>query len=195
MLNKLVLALSLAIAMVAHATPAPAPTDPTPAANVDLKQYLGTWYSIASIPINPAVNCASGMMANYTDANGLIGVINSCQMVDGTTMTVEGRARPEDPSVTSRLQVTFLRENEVWNFDNAAAYWILEVAPDYSWALVGGPKFKNAWILSRTPSLDMTVLKDLNTKLALQGYDTCKLMIDPQVGGLQDVKPLCEVVK
>lgn len=193
MVSKLILSALFLAAPLAYATPTPMPADPTPAASVDLKQYLGTWYSIASIPEKGAQDCAADMKAVYTaDMNGLIKVMNSCKKKDGTTLSLEGRARPQDPTTSSRLQVTFIQQNQVWNFDNAAPYWILDVAPDYSWALVGGPKFETGWILSRMPSLPDMTLKDLKMRLKKQGYDTCKFMIDPQTGGRLDRKPLCK---
>jgi apolipoprotein D and lipocalin family protein len=33
-------------------------------------------------------------------------------------------------------------------------YWILGLAGDYSWAVVGSPDREYLWILSRTPALD-----------------------------------------
>ncbi|HMW38503.1 MAG: lipocalin family protein [Saprospiraceae bacterium] len=36
-------------------------------------------------------------------------------------------------------------------------YWINDLAPDYSYAVVGHPNRKYLWILSRTPQMDQSV--------------------------------------
>jgi apolipoprotein D and lipocalin family protein len=47
---------------------------------------------------------------------------------------------------------------------------------NYGYAMVAGPNRSYLWILSRTPSLDETILADLKSKAAEWGFDTSELI-------------------
>ncbi|MBY0574915.1 MAG: lipocalin family protein, partial [Undibacterium sp.] len=49
-------------------------------------------------------------------------------------------------------------------------YWVLDLDADYQWVLVGEPSRKYGWILSRTPSLDATIQKQILDKAETLGY-------------------------
>lgn len=58
---------------------------------------------------------------------------------------------------------------------------MLEVAPDYSWALIGYPGREMAWIFSRTPDMDKALYKELAERLRDEyGVNTDKLKRVPQ---------------
>ena len=55
-------------------------------------------------------------------------------------------------------------------------YWIIVLAPDYSYVAVGGPDRNYMWILSRTPSMDEAVLQQILEQVKQNGYDLTGLM-------------------
>ena len=55
-------------------------------------------------------------------------------------------------------------------------YWVLATGPAYEWALVGSPKHKTLWILSRTSTLDPAVLMQIKSTATAQGFDLTKLI-------------------
>ena len=58
---------------------------------------------------------------------------------------------------------------------------VLEVAPDYSWAMLGYPGREMAWIFSRQPDMDKELYKELATRLRDDyGVNTDKLKRVPQ---------------
>ena len=61
-----------------------------------------------------------------------------------------------------------------------ADYYVLDIAPDYSYVLVGSSSDKYLWIMSRTPALPRPVLDSLLAKLRRRGYDTSKLIFVEQ---------------
>jgi apolipoprotein D and lipocalin family protein len=68
----------------------------------------------------------------------------------------------------AQLEVSFF-----WPF--RADYWVIGLADDYRWAVVGNPNRKYLWVLSRTPQLGR---EDLDRALAIaasQGYDLAQL--------------------
>ena len=143
---------------------------------VDLDRYLGTWYEIASYPAWFAKNC-TGVTAEYSRReDGKIGVINRCfkGSLEGKLKEAKGRAKVADPNTNARLKVSFF--GPFWG-----DYWILDLDPEYQWAVVGEPKRKYLWILSRTPTLDQETLDGILSRLPARGYDIDRLQWTPQL--------------
>lgn len=162
---------------------------------VDLKRYVGKWFEVASIPQSFQKQCVRNTTAEYSFAeDDLIQVINSCDTKDGSRSVAEGRAKVVDKASNSKLKVTFVKLIN-WIFTFGGKYWILEVAPDYSYSLVGDPTLEYAWILSRTPSLDKAVYIEIESKFKSIGYDTCLILMSVQAAGENQRQPLCQFVK
>jgi apolipoprotein D and lipocalin family protein len=160
---------------------------------VDLQKYIGTWHEVASIPQSFQKDCIANTTADYSILpNGLIKVVNSCDTVKGTRKVADGRARIVDSKSNSKLKVTFVKFID-WIFAFGGRYWILDLAPDYSYALIGEPSLKYAWILSRSPSFSAENFAHAEAKFKSLGYDTCKILTSVQTGGVQQRIPLCNL--
>jgi apolipoprotein D and lipocalin family protein len=123
-------------------------------ASVDIDRYLGRWHEIARYPNRFQENCAADVTATYErrDANR-IRVVNRCVKADGSLDEAEGAARVVPGSGNARLKVRFAPAwlsvlPFVWG-----DYWILGLAEDYRWALVGTPDRKYLWVLSRSATM------------------------------------------
>ncbi|MBK9323762.1 MAG: lipocalin family protein [Bdellovibrionaceae bacterium] len=163
--------------------------------NVDLNQYVGKWYEIATIPQFFQRKCIKNTTAEYAlGEQELVNVVNSCDKESGERLTAEGAARVVDAESNSKLQVTFVKLFG-WIFYFGGDYWIVDLDEKYSYAVIGHPKREYAWILSRTPTMDLGTLTKINQKLQEIGYDSCKLMMSIQDGGNQKKIPLCEFLK
>ncbi len=140
--------------------------------HVDLQRYLGTWYEIARFPHRFQAGCVETMAVYTLRDDGLIGVHNECRKgsVDGPLKAVDGRARVIDKHTNAKLEVCFF-----WPF--WGDYWVIDLDPDYHWAVVGHPSRKYLWILCREKTLDAAVLSGIMQRLEQQGYDLSKLMI------------------
>ena len=146
---------------------------------VDLERYLGTWYEIASYPQRFQKGC-TGTTATYTlQSDGDIDVLNECRKggLDGTQDTAEGKARVVDRESNAKLEVSFF--GPFWG-----AYWIIDLGPEYEYAVVGHPSRDYLWILSRTPNLDGGVYAGILARLEEQGYP-----LEPLVKTLQAPAP------
>lgn len=133
--------------------------------HVDLERYLGTWYEIASYPAWFQKNCTA-VTADYSlRDDGLIRVVNSCRKggLDGPLKQSSGRARVVDPTTNAKLQVSFF--GPFWG-----DYWIIDLDPSYRWAVVGVPSRKYLWILSRTPTMDDALYREIVGRLPERGY-------------------------
>jgi apolipoprotein D and lipocalin family protein len=138
--------------------------------SVDLQRYTGKWYEIARLPNSFQKKCAAEVTATYSlRKDGKIEVLNECREASGKMKSARGKAKVADPLTNAKLRVTFF-----WPF--YGDYWILDVGPNYEYAIVGEPKRKYCWILSRTPEIPESLYQELTKKIAAQGYDTDKLI-------------------
>lgn len=148
---------------------------PPVATDVDLDRYLGTWFEIARADHGFERNC-HGVSAYYEYRDdGAIRVINRCWKdgLEGELDVAEGVARLEDRMATARLKVSFFGPFY-------GDYWILDVADDYSWAVVSEPAGRYIWILSREPQMAAGSLEERLNFLEGLGYDTEGLIYPDQ---------------
>ena len=151
--------------------------------SLDLTRYAGHWHEIAHLPVSFQRRCAGDITAQYTlRSDGSIGVRNACRTHDGELASVEGMARQIDGH-PARLQVRFAPSWLGWLPIVWADYWVLDVDPDYQWALVGEPDRRYLWILSRTPSMDAALLARLKQRAEEMGYDLSALIIAAPLHG------------
>ncbi len=173
MLNKLGLLL-IGTALLLPAEPAETPNrkanlEVVPA--VDLNRYAGKWYEIARLPNRFQRECAGNTTATYTlRPDGKITVLNECRKADGRTKSAKGTARVADArGPNTKLKVTFF-----WPF--SGDYWIIDLDPEYRWAVVGEPGRDYLWILSREPQLNTALYQQIVERAKQRGFDTEKLL-------------------
>ncbi len=166
------LATSLA-AGIALAAPDPLPVVPA----LDLDRYLGQWHEIARYPNVFERNCVSDVTASYRrEAGGTIEVVNACRKADGSTMQAKGQARVV---ATAKLEVRFAPAWLSWLPLVWGDYWVIDLDPDYRYAVVGDPSREYLWILARDPALDQATLWGITSRLPALGYDPAKLLRNP----------------
>jgi apolipoprotein D and lipocalin family protein len=156
------------------AVPADRASDRRPvrvAPSVDLARYAGKWYEIARLPNRFQRDCASDTTATYTlRPDGKVTVVNECRGPDGRLKSAKGTARvASSKEPNTKLKVTFF-----WPF--YGDYWIIDLDPEYRWAVVGEPDRKYLWILSRKPTLDEVLYSQILDRVKNQGYDIGPLL-------------------
>lgn len=157
---------------------------PTAVKSVDLEQYMGRWYEVARYP-NSYQKGTVGVVAHYQlRDNGRITLKNTARKgtLTGKEKKGSGDGKVDRKSNGAKWDVTF-----IWPF--TADYWIIELDPEYQWAVVGQPSRKNLWILSRSPKLETEVYDDIVDRLEKHGYDKDKLEKTPQPADGPTFKP------
>lgn len=146
-----------------------APPEVVPA--VDLTRYTGKWYEIARLPNRFQRACAGDTTATYTlRPNGKITVLNECRTADGRQKSAKGTAWVADArGPNTKLKVTFF-----WPF--SGNYWIIDLDPEYRWAVVGDPSRDYLWILSREPEMDPALYQKIVDRAKQKGFDTARLL-------------------
>jgi len=143
---------------------------------VDLKKYSGKWYEIASYPqrFQKGCHCTT---AEYTatDKDYVI-VENRCNKdsVTGKQSYIKGKAFIEKNSGNAKLKVQFF-----WPF--TGKYWIIDLADDYSYAVVGHPDRNYLWILSREPKMKEEIYLQILSRIKDKGFDLSKIQKTEQL--------------
>ena len=141
--------------------------------SVDFKKYSGTWYEIASFPQHFQKGCEC-TTAEYTPTDkGYVTVENRCKK-NGKESYIKGKAFVDKNSGNAKLKVQFF-----WPFKGK--YWIIDLADNYSYAVISHPNKKYLWILSRKPKLDEEVYNGIITRLKEKGIDLTELKITKQI--------------
>ncbi len=151
-----------------------APLDVAP--SVDTTQLGGTWYEIAHLPRATQDGC-SGTTATYTPLSddSHFSVVHQCTLRDGSLLTSNATLYVLDQSNTAKLGI------DLGGF--IGDYWILEVASDYRYVVVGHPSRDYLWILSRDKHLAQVDLDAVLAHAKVEGFDTSTLEYTNQDGG------------
>jgi lipocalin/acetyl esterase/lipase len=137
----------------ANASTLPAPPP------VDIEKYSGEWFEQGSVRMFFSIGLVN-TTATYTPLpDGNVKVENFGQYFgpNGPAVTIEGAAAPVNVFNT-RLNVGFggLFGPAQPNTDEPGNYWILDYAPDYTWAIVGDPNGTSGYILTREQEISDT---------------------------------------
>ncbi len=172
-----------------QATPEPAALPAlAPVASIDLARYAGTWYQVALIPNRFQKQCLTDTTATYRlQADGKVEVKNRCRTAKEGGKNIEealGEARPNAKAgaklkagtlVPPKLQVRFAPAWLGWLDAVWGDYWVIQLAPDYSYAVVGEPSRQFLWVLARTPRLSAKDRSAIDVRLREQGYNPALL--------------------
>ena len=143
---------------------------------VDLNKYAGKWFEIASYPQSFQKGCHCTTAEYSLSDKGYVVVENNClkDSVNGERSSIKGKVFIKKSSGNSKLKVQFF-----WPF--RGKYWIIDLADDYSYAVVSHPNMKYLWILSRTPKLEHEVYQQMLFRLKEKGFDLEKLQLTKQI--------------
>lgn len=137
---------------------------------VNLEKYTGTWYEIASYPQSFQKGCHC-TTAKYTLSNKRFVIVeNRCNRdsINGFQSYIKGKAFVQKNTGNAKLKVQFF-----WPFKGK--YWIIDLADDYSYAVISHPNRKYLWILSRTKTINDEVYEQILNRLKSNGFDLTKI--------------------
>lgn len=159
----------LSISMLAHA-------ELSTVKQVDLKRYAGHWYEIARLPDALETNCVEST-ADYTlHKDGSLAVLNHCLKANGFHKETKALAQVENKPQNSKLKVHFAPKWIRWTGMGVTDYWIIDLDPNYEFAVISEPGQRHLWILSRTTTLKETTYQEILSKLKNQHFDLSHLI-------------------
>lgn len=168
MLRKFLSAIVIASALAC--TPAPETVS-----YVDTNQIQGTWFEIAHLPRTTQEGC-TGTTATYTPvSDGHFAVVNACTLTSGQKLSQAATLYVIDSKTNSKLGI------DLGGF--IGDYWIVDVASDYRYMVVGHPSRDYLWIMSRDRQMSDADLSRVLEHAEKNGFDTSHMEFTPQDGG------------
>jgi apolipoprotein D and lipocalin family protein len=141
---------------------------------IDLQRYMGRWYVIANIPYFPE----RGKVATYDEY-----ILRK----DGNIDNIYGFKKAfgkDDTQWKALAKVVPNTGNRKWKIRFFgllnADYEVLEVAEDYSWAVIGHPKKEMGWLFSRQQAMTDEQYALLIKKFENYGYQPSAFKRIPQ---------------
>lgn len=165
--SKLCVMLSALVSVACSVTP---PKDIKVVDNFEAKRYLGTWYEIARLD-HSFERGLEQVTANYSPReDGGLKVIN--RGYDSKKQQWKesvGKAYFIGSPQTASLKVSFFGPFY-------GGYNVIDLDPQYRYALVAGPNRNYLWILSRTPTIEAATRDRLVQIAKGYGFDTAALI-------------------
>lgn len=155
-----------------------------PAPVVDVNRYLGTWYEVGSVKQFFSLGLVNTTATYSTNPDGSIKVVNSGNyFVDGGPLSrIVGAALPVSAD-NDKLNVTFFGPASATPPGN---YWIVDLAPDYSWAVVSDPSGNTGFLLSRTRTVSAALYQELLDRASVHGVKG-RITVTPQPAAAREL--------
>lgn len=143
---------------------------------VNIQRYMGPWYIIANIPTvleHQVHNAVENYTWNADDQCIDVDFTYNKDSFDGELVHIKQRAFIHNPSTNTEWRTELYHTMKF-------SYVIMDLAHDYSYAIVGMPNREHVWILSREPSMNENLYNSLKGKIRDQGFDVSLLVKVPQ---------------
>lgn len=135
----------------------------------DINRYMGTWYEQARYT-NFFQKACQHSQAKYTlQANNKVQVINSCTTHNNQLKTAKGIARIPNKNKPKELKVSFVPIPLLKRLLEGD-YHIIYLDNDYNYVIIGEPKKKYLWIMSRDEQISQSKLTELINTATELGY-------------------------
>jgi apolipoprotein D and lipocalin family protein len=143
--------------------------------HVDLPRYMGDWYVIAEIPNLAEKHCIDSVESYALRADGKIDNWFSCR---------KGSDAPLKRVTSATASIADTSSNATWHLRFFKVipvdYVILDLDPDYRWAMIGHPSRRWGWILARTATLPDPLYQSILARAEGQDYDATRFVKVPQ---------------
>jgi len=136
---------------------------------VDLTRYAGKWYSLYSIPTMFDRGTRETTTTYTLNKDGYFNVLTTAKKGDDEEVhTYTSKLFPVKGG-NGEMKAQF-----VWPIK--VDYWIIDLAPDYSYVVVGHPDHKFLFIMGRRPTMDKKLYEELVAKCKSMGYPVEELV-------------------
>jgi apolipoprotein D and lipocalin family protein len=140
--------------------------------SVDIPRFMGNWYVIANIPTIIEEGGTDAVETYVWNEKEKRIDVTFTQRINSETKKYTQKAFIHDPS-GNEWRIQFF-----WPLK--FAYYVIDLAPDYSYTVIGVPSRKYLWIMAREKSLPVPVYEGILARLKEQQYDTSKILKVPQ---------------
>jgi len=145
---------------------------PEPRVTLDVDRFMGRWHEIARSPNDHQRNCwAASQVWSRRGANSFA-IAQTCHRDsrDGRATTVNTHARVLDPATNAKWEASFfgglIRQR----------YWVIDIAPDYSWMIATTADGRFPALLSRRQTMSAAQKAELIARMGRLGLPTRQLI-------------------
>jgi len=137
--------------------------------HVDLKSFSGTWYSLYSIPTMFDKGSRETTTHYTLDKDEYYNVVTTCKEEDGKIKSIKSKIFPVKDTHDGQMKAQFIWPIKV-------DYWVIDLADDYSYTVVGHPDHKFLYIMARKPEMDKALYEQIVAKCKAMGYPVDQLV-------------------
>ena len=142
----------------------------TPVERVDILSFAGKWYNLYSISTFMDKHWRQTTETYVIHPDGFYAVFTNFRVAgENVQKYIRSKLYVVKGTRNAEFKLQFL-----WPFK--IDYWVIELAEDYSYVVIGHPECKILSIMSRTPYLDQNLLDEIIERCRRKGYDTSKLI-------------------
>lgn len=165
-------ALPLAVALILTIATTASAQAPEPRRTIDLDRFMGRWHEILRTPNDHQRDCWAASQVWSRRAPNDFSISQTCRQGarDGRVTTINTRARVTDTTTNAKFEASFfaglIRQR----------YWVIDVAPDYSWMIATTADGRFPALLSRSPTMSAAEQTRLRNQMAELGLPTRQLI-------------------
>lgn len=143
---------------------------------VNIQKYMGSWYVISVIPTLLEHQPHNAVETYTWNADK--------KQIDVTYRYNRGNFDGDLVEIKQIATIYDEKTNAEWRtklyHTMSFPYVIMELAHDYSYAVVGMPNREHVWVLARKPTMEDEVYTALKRRIADEGFDVTQLEKVPQ---------------
>lgn len=144
---------------------------PEPRQTLDLDRFMGRWHEILRTPNDHQRDCWAGSQVWAQTAPGRFSIAQTCYRGsrNGPVRRINTVARVTDTTTNAKFEASFfgglIRQR----------YWVIDIAPDYSWMIATTADGQFPALLSRSPTMSQAQRQQLTARMARLGLPTGQL--------------------
>jgi apolipoprotein D and lipocalin family protein len=138
--------------------------------NMNFTRFMGLWYNIASKPNIFEKKCKCGQTVDTLVESLVIDLSESC-LILGKNVTSKSKVVASVPGYGNWTN---------YNGPAIADYWVVQMDPEYTWAIIGKPSRKGFWIMARDYKMEKSLLDKLIARGKELEFDLSDLEMEDQ---------------
>ncbi len=144
---------------------------PEPRQTLNLERFMGRWHEILRTPNDHQRDCWAGSQVWTQTAPGRFSISQTCHRGSrtGPVRRINTSARVTDTRTNAKFEASFfgglIRQR----------YWVIDIAPDYSWMIATTADGKFPALLSRNPAMSAAQRRQLTARMGQLGLPTGQL--------------------
>ncbi|RYG11148.1 MAG: hypothetical protein EON96_15665, partial [Caulobacteraceae bacterium] len=135
---------------------------PEPRATINVDRFMGRWYEILRTPNTFQSNCWAASQVWSRRGPNQFSIAQNCHRGSrtGTLSTTNTSARVIDTTTNAKWEASF------FGGLIKKRYWVIDIAPDYSWMIATTSDGQFPALLSRSPTMTSAQRTELTARMA-----------------------------